>query len=180
MTGPVRLSALYTFFTMFPSLYHHEIVKSYNHWQKWWPCKRLRTDVKTNFATIWVFPERNSSSIHRWRRNNVQSLRLCRRGALLFSVKFQGNTWQKIVDFYPSSGLLLQFKFNDDYEMMHKDWRCIEEVPYSFSRSSIKFQGHTLQKFYDFYQNWAFLDCNSRLDALMAMRSKWCIKLVAT
>ena len=27
--------------------------------------------------------------------------------------------------------------------MMHKAWRSIEEVPYCFSRSSIKFHGHT-------------------------------------
>ena len=27
--------------------------------------------------------------------------------------------------------------------MMHKAWSSIEEVPYCFPRSSIKFQGHT-------------------------------------
>ena len=30
--------------------------------------------------------------------------------------------------------------------MMHKAWSSIEEVPYCFSRSSVKFQGHTGQK----------------------------------
>ena len=30
--------------------------------------------------------------------------------------------------------------------MMHKAWSDIEEVPYCFSRSSDKFQGHTEQK----------------------------------
>ena len=30
--------------------------------------------------------------------------------------------------------------------MMHKAWRSIEEVPYCFSRSFVKFQGHTGQK----------------------------------
>ena len=44
------------------------------------------------------------------------------------------------------SGLWLQFEFTDGYEMMHKAWGSIEEVPYYFSRSSIKFQGHTGQK----------------------------------
>ena len=29
--------------------------------------------------------------------------------------------------------------------MMHKAWSCIEEVPYCFSRSSIKFQGRSYQ-----------------------------------
>ena len=30
--------------------------------------------------------------------------------------------------------------------MMHKAWCSIEEVPYCFPRSSIKFQGHTAEK----------------------------------
>ena len=34
--------------------------------------------------------------------------------------------------------------------MMHKVWCDVEEVPYNFSRSSIKFQGHTGWK------NWLF------------------------
>ena len=36
----VCLSVCHTFFTMFPSLYHHEIFRSYYHGQKWCPCKR--------------------------------------------------------------------------------------------------------------------------------------------
>ena len=36
----------HTFFTMFPSSYHHEIFRSYYYWQKWCPCKRLRSEVK--------------------------------------------------------------------------------------------------------------------------------------
>ena len=35
-----------------------------------------------------------------------------------------------------------QFEFTYDGEMMHKACCCLEEVPYCFSRSSIKFQGH--------------------------------------
>ena len=30
--------------------------------------------------------------------------------------------------------------------MIHKAWCCLEEVPYCFSRSSIKFQGHMAKK----------------------------------
>ena len=41
------------------------------------------------------------------------------------------------------SGLYLQFEFTNGYEMLHKAWSSIEEVPYCFPRSSIKFQGHT-------------------------------------
>ena len=36
-------------------------------------------------------------------------------------------------------------------------------------------QGHTAQKIVDFDQNWAFPDCNSRLNSLMDL--KWCTKL---
>ena len=40
------------------------------------------------------------------------------------------------------SGLYLQFEFTDGYEMVHKDWNSIEEVPYCFSRLAVKFHGH--------------------------------------
>ena len=30
--------------------------------------------------------------------------------------------------------------------MMHKAWCKVQEVPYNFSRSSIKFQGHMAEK----------------------------------
>ena len=42
----VRLSVCHTFFTMFPSSYHHVIFRSYYHGQKWCPCKRSRSEVK--------------------------------------------------------------------------------------------------------------------------------------
>ena len=41
--------------------------------------------------------------------------------------------------------------------MMHKAWRSIEEVPYCFSRSSIKLHGHTGGKIDDFNPNWDYL-----------------------
>ena len=59
--------------------------------------------------------------------------------------------------------------------MMHKAWSSIEEVPYCFSRSSVKFQGHTALKIVKFDPNWAFPDCNSSLNSPMAM--KCCTKL---
>ena len=59
--------------------------------------------------------------------------------------------------------------------MMHKAWSSIEEVPYCFSRSSVKFQGHIALKFVEFDSNWAFPDCNSSLNSPMAM--KCCTKL---
>ena len=59
--------------------------------------------------------------------------------------------------------------------MMHRAWSSIGEVPYCFSRSYVKFQGHTALKIVEFEPNWAFPDCNSRLNSPMAM--KCCTKL---
>ena len=59
--------------------------------------------------------------------------------------------------------------------MMHKAWSSIEEVPYCFSRSSIKLQGDIALKIVEFDSNWAFPDCNSSLNSPMAM--KCCTKL---
>ena len=59
--------------------------------------------------------------------------------------------------------------------MMHKAWSSIVEVPYCFSRSYVKFQGHTALKIFEFDPNCAFLDCNSSLNSPMAMNC--CTKL---
>ena len=42
--------------------------------------------------------------------------------------------------------------------MLHKAWNSKGEMPYCFPRSSIKFQGHTIQNITDFDPNWAFPD----------------------
>ena len=42
--------------------------------------------------------------------------------------------------------------------MLHKAWNCKREMPYCFLRSSIIFQGHTVQNITDFDPNWAFPD----------------------
>ena len=59
--------------------------------------------------------------------------------------------------------------------MMHRAWSGTVEVPYCFSMSSVKFQGHTPLKTVEFDPNWAFPDCNSSLNSPMAM--KCCTKL---
>ena len=59
--------------------------------------------------------------------------------------------------------------------MMHRAWSSIVEVPYCFSRSYIKLQGHTALKIVVFDPNWVFPDCNSSLNSPMAM--KCCTKL---
>ena len=58
---------------------------------------------------------------------------------------------------------------------MHKAWSSIEEVPYCFLRSSVKFQGHTALKIVEFDPKWVFPDRNSSLNSPMAM--KCCTKL---
>ena len=59
--------------------------------------------------------------------------------------------------------------------MIYKAWCCLGEVPYWFSRSSVKFQGHRAKKIVHFDPNGAFPDCNSSLNSTMAL--KWCTKL---
>ena len=59
--------------------------------------------------------------------------------------------------------------------MMHRARSSIVQVPYCFSRSYIKFQGHTALKIVEFDPKWAFPDCNSSLNSPMAM--KCCTKL---
>ena len=61
--------------------------------------------------------------------------------------------------------------------MMHGAWSSIVEVPYCFSRSYVKFQGHMALKIVKFDPNWAFPDCNSSLNSPMAM--KCCTKIEA-
>ena len=57
--------------------------------------------------------------------------------------------------------------------MMHKAWCGLGEMPYCFSRSSVKFQGHRGQKNRLF---WSELGVSRlTLNSLMAM--KWCTKL---
>ena len=73
------------------------------------------------------------------------------------------------------SGLLLQFEFTFGNEITHTAGSSIEEVPYCFSRSFFKFQGHMALKIVEFDPDWAFPDCNSSLNTQMA--TKWCTKL---
>ena len=82
-------------------------------------------------------------------------------------IKFQGHTAQRNRRFWLKIGVFgfwLQFEFTNGYEVMHKAWSSIEEVPYCFSRSNVKFQGHTAQKMVDFDPNWVVPDCNSQFE----------------
>ena len=84
----VRPSVRHIFFTMFASWYHHEIFRSYYHWQKWRPCKRSRSEVKAqghSNTQINRFRTLTLVWIHIWWWwNDAYSLMMLRRGALLF------------------------------------------------------------------------------------------------
>ena len=70
------------------------------------------------------------------------------------SDKFQGRTALKIVEFGPNLAFPdcnSQFEFTNGYRMMHKAWSSIEEMPYCFLGSSVKFLGHTTKKIVDFH-----------------------------
>ena len=128
----------------------------------------------------WAFPDCNFSL------NSLKAVIWCRRlehrrGALLFSKvipQISSSHRTQNSRFWPElsiSWLWLQFQFTDGFEMMHKAWCSIEEAPYCFPRSSIKFQGHKGQKIADFDPNWAFPECNFSLNSLMDL--KWYTKL---
>ena len=73
------------------------------------------------------------------------------------------------------SRLQLQFEITYDDEMIYIVWCCLGEVPYCFSRSSAKVQGHTALTIVEFDPDWAFPGCNSSLNSPMA--TKCCTKL---
>ena len=188
MVFSVCPSVCHTFFTMFPSSYHHEIFWIYCQWQKVHAkgqgqrSKVKVTEVKTQlnrFRTVtpvWIL-------ILWW--NDAHSLTLLRRGALLF---FQGHPsnfkvtrLKKIVGFDPDWAFPdCNSSWNSPMatKMMHTAWSSIKEVSYCFWRSSVKFQSHTALKIVEFDPNWAFPDCNSRLNSPMIM--EWCTKLEVT
>ena len=88
----VRLSVRHNFLIMFPSSYHHEIFRSYYHWQKWYPCKRLRSRGQKSRSQMskQILPQFGRfhavtpALFQRWLCNYAQSLNRCWRDALLF------------------------------------------------------------------------------------------------
>ena len=136
------------------------------------------TEVNTQLSRFWTL---TPVWIHIWQWNHAHSWKQHRRGALLFFKvirqisRSHGSKNRRIWPRLGVSGLYLKFEYTNGYEMMHKAWSSVEEVPYCFSRSSIKFQGHTALKIAEFDPDWGFPDCNSSLNSPMA--TKWCIKL---
>ena len=62
--------------------------------------------------------------------------------------------------------------WNDAHSLM-----LLRRGAHCFSRSFVKFQGHTALKIVGFDPDWVFLDCNSSLNSPMA--TKWCTKLAS-
>ena len=88
--------------------------------------------------------------IHPWLGNDAQSLMWYRRCALLFFKVFhqisRSRGIKKFTNFDPNWAFPdcnSKFDFTDGFEMMHKAWCSIEEVPYCFPVLSIIFQCHT-------------------------------------
>ena len=119
--------------------------------------------------------------IHTWWWNYAYSLMMLRRGALFFFKvirqvsRSHGSKKHWIWPTLGVSGLKLQFGFTNGYEILHKAWSTIEEVPYCFWRSSVKFQGHKALKSIEFDPDCAFPDSNSNFNSPMA--TKCCTKL---
>ena len=156
--GSVRPSVRLSVTPYWLSSYHHEIFRSYYQWQKWCPCKRPRSKVKVTEVTTQLNRFRTVTPvwIHIWWWNDAYSLIMLRRGALLFFKvirqisRSHGSKNRRIWPKLGVSGLYLQFQFTNGYEMLHKAWSSIKEVPYCFWRSSIKFQGHAALKIVEF------------------------------
>ena len=80
---PVCRSVRHTFFIMLPSLCHHEFFRSYHQWLKWCPCKRSRSRSNVKVTEV----------------TEVRCLEKVSYCLSMSSIKFQGHTAQKIVDF---------------------------------------------------------------------------------
>ena len=173
----VHLSVRHTFFTIFSGVITKD--KSDVHAKDQGQGSKIKvTEVKTQISR---FRTTTQVWIYIWWWNDAQSLTLLRRGSLLFFKVIRQISrshcyknrrfWSKLGVF----GLKHKFEYTNGYEIMHNAWSSTEDVPYCFSRSSVKFQGHTAKKIINFDANWAFVDCNSSLNSPMA--AKWCTKL---
>ena len=111
--------------------------------------KVTRDKILTILTQIGRFRTLTTFWIHRRLWNDAQCLKYHKGGAPL-SVnvicqmsRSQGTTNRRFWPQLSVSGIKLQFEFTDGFEMMHTTSHGIEEVPYSFSRSSMIFLGHT-------------------------------------
>ena len=120
-------------------------------------------EVKTKFALIWAFPDRNPSL------NLQMAMKWCKtlevtwnRCSLIFQghpsvFKFARDKKSPISTELSVSGLYLQFECTNGFEMMNTVWSSIEVVPYCIAYNlSVKFKGHTWWKTDDLALIWLF------------------------
>ena len=137
--------------------------------------QRLKVKVTEVKAQLSRFRTVTPVWIHIWQWNHAYSLKWHRRGALLFFkiiCQISRSNGAKYRRFRPEVGvseMWPQFELIDGLEMMHKTWSSIEEVPYCFSRSTVKFQGHGTEN-HQFDLNCVLLDCTSNLNLLMGLK----------
>ena len=114
------------------------------------------TEVTTPLNRFWTV---SPVWILIWWWNDAYSLIMLTRGTILFFKvilqisRSHSSTNHRIWPRLGVSGLWLQFEFTNGYEMLHKAWSSIEEVPYCFWRSSVKFQGQAALKIMEFDPN---------------------------
>ena len=161
----------------------HEIFRSY-YGLKACPRKRSRSEVKCQgqrgqskfcpnlgFSGPWLqFEFTDGYGMMHIVWSSIEDLPYC-----WSSANFQGHRRQNIFDFdsnwvFPDCNCSLNSPM-----VMHTTWSTLGEVPYCFSMSSAKVQDRSGQKIADFESNWAFPDCNLRLNSPMA--TKWCTQL---
>ena len=143
----VRLSVRHTFLTMFPSLYHHEIFRSYYQWQKWRPCKKSRSEVKgqghralkiVEFDPNWAFPDCNSSL------NSPMATKWCTKLEVVWKrcpIVFQGHQSNcKVTQLLKTSNLTQIGRNSSLNSSMATKWCTKLEV--KWKRCPIVFQGH--------------------------------------
>ena len=163
----VRLSVCLSV-TPFWLCYHHRIIMKFSgviandQGRVQAKCQGHRSKVKVTEVTTQLNRFRTGTPVwtHIWWWNDAYSLIMLRRGALLFfkdtRLQISRSHGSKNCRIWPRlcvSALQLQFEFTNGYELLHTAWNSIEEVPYRFSRSSIKFQSHTSLKIVEFDPN---------------------------
>ena len=105
LSDPLSISHL--FFTMFLSLYCHQIVRNIYHWQKGWPSQgqghrsKVRVTEVKKIAPIWGFLDHNSITITGKAWCGIGKMSYCFSKS---SIKFQGHT-RKNCWFWPKLGV---------------------------------------------------------------------------
>ena len=139
-----------------------------------------RSKVKVTEVNTHIFRTVTPVWIQIWWWNYAQSLMLLRSDALLFFNVIR--LISKSVDFDPN------WSFPDCNSSLNSPMatKWCTKIEVAWKRCPIVSEGHLSnfkvtqdkKKIIDFDPNWAFPDCNSSLNSLMAM--EWCTKLEAT